>query len=46
MLRNETLKADLLKMVVSFLIVLAPLIIGSTNSLFYWGEPTVPDHLK
>ena len=35
-----------LGLICNFLVLLAPLVIIETASLFYWGEPECPDSLK
>jgi cyclic lactone autoinducer peptide len=42
---NSILKKPL-RIICNFLILLAPLVIVETASLFIWGEPECPDSLK
>lgn len=35
-----------LKLLCSFLILIAPLIITESVSIYFWGEPKIPEELK
>lgn len=43
---KSTLKNKLLLNICSLLLVLAPVVAVTQRSLFFWGEPDIPDSLK